>query len=59
VRKAAVADRMRDLVTVRVDAGDREVVAREQVERLLGPVAVGDVREGLAEAVGARLLLAA
>src|SRR3954468_17209346 len=59
VREPAVADGMRDLVAVGVNVGDRDVVAREQVERLLGPVPVGDVRESLAKASRLVALLAA
>src|SRR5215218_10842364 len=58
VREPAVADGVGDLVAVGVHARNGDVVLREQVERPLRAVAVGDVREGPAEAVRRRVLLA-
>ena len=52
VDEAGAPDPVRDLVAVGVDAGDARVVGRQQRERLLGPLAVGEVAERLPEAEG-------
>ena len=53
-----MADPVRDLVAVGVDAGDARVVGREQSERSLGSLLVGEVAERLPEAERLPALLA-